>query len=121
MSLHKGFLTQFESPLCVDPESLLGELALHDTVQMAIGDKVDDAKDLLPSGPYFLCPLYLHQAWRVYYDYLDACFITVIPKSPTDITEFSFHPKSHTNAANRLHADHSMCSKQSPKMDPTKT
>lgn len=68
-------------------------LALHEKVQTVIEDKVDHAKDLLPSGPYFLCGSYLHQVWRIYSDYLDAFVITVIPKNPMDITKYVFCPR----------------------------
>lgn len=34
---------------------------------------------LLPAGPYFVCGLGIHEAWRLYPDHLDAFEIPTIP------------------------------------------
>jgi hypothetical protein len=40
--------------------------------------------EILPSGPYFLCSDSIHQAWRLYEDYLDSFIFSVIPDNVLD-------------------------------------
>ena len=44
--------------------------------------QVPCASQLLPSGPYFVHYGYLHQAWRLYEDHLDAFVASIVPKTP---------------------------------------
>lgn len=79
-----------QTPSNIDTGNLMRNLRLQNRIPTIIEDKVDEATELLPSGPYFLCGRRLHQAWRLYSDHLDAFVITDIPKFPMNSSGFVF-------------------------------
>ena len=60
----------------------LATLAADRIFKRTYTSQVPSASQLLPSGPYFIRHGYLHQAWRLYEDHLDAFVASVVPETP---------------------------------------